>query len=129
MSQLLGNFLILEISTQVNTLTHSNHKKKGILLCQGRRCPYNANYLWISSFIRVVAYVQFNSLQNISIMPFMLGTYWHHIHKDLLTNLLNLDTFPHILPKISSPMFLILIRLFILIERPQKSPKAVPLKF
>lgn len=53
----------------------------------------------------------------------MPSTCWLHVHKDLLTSFFKLGVYFHILPKISSSKFLILTRLFILIERPNSPLK------
>lgn len=54
---------------------------------------------------------------------FLFSTYWLPMHNDLLTSFLKLGMYSHILPKNLSFKFIILIRLSILIERPNRPLK------
>lgn len=111
----LGNFY----SSQTHWLTQTT--KQAMLLWMGRRCPYNANYLRISISLEwqpIFDLIHCNIF--LICLCFVPSTYWHPAHRDLFTSFLKLKTvYLHILPKISYSMFLILIRLFILIERPR----------
>lgn len=123
-SQLWSSFpLSWKFLLKPSTLTHPNHKASEQCCCSWGRCPYKCQlpadqwFPWSEPMFKST----YCNMLLLCLCLFPARTD-HHVH-DLLTSFLKVDMCSHILPKISSSKFLILIRLFILIERPNSPLK------